>query len=60
MAIYGAAPADNDVVIATDGAMPGDAVLTARIGALDQRFRGALSFADILRRRRAAVAPSRP
>ncbi len=49
VAIYGAAPADNDVVIATDGAMPGDAVLTARIGALDQRFRGALSFAGCCR-----------
>ena len=57
VAIYGAAPADNDVVIAAEGAMAGDADLTARIGALDQRFRGALSFADILRLRRTPAAP---
>ena len=56
VAIYGAPPADNDVVIATEGAMPGDADLMARIGGLDQRFRGALPFADILRLRRTPVA----
>ncbi len=60
VAIYGAAPADNDVVIAMSGAMAADADLTARTGALDQRFAGSLSFADILRLRRTPVAPPRP
>ncbi|MCC6990797.1 MAG: fused MFS/spermidine synthase [Acidobacteria bacterium] len=51
VAIYGAAPADNDVVIATEGTMPGDDTLRARIGGLDARFGGVLSFAELLGRR---------
>ncbi len=52
VAVYRSTPAENDVVVATDGAMPSDDTLRARIGALDQRFHGALSFAEILGLRR--------
>jgi spermidine synthase len=48
VAVYRCPPADNKVVIATEGAMPTDADMRGRIGALDARFSGALSFADAL------------
>ena len=51
VAIYGSPGSDNKVVIATEGAMPADDDLRARIGALDGRFGGALAFADVLRNR---------
>lgn len=50
-AVYRSPPADNKVVIAVEGAMATDDELRARIGALDARFGGALSFADVLRNR---------
>jgi spermidine synthase len=52
VAVYRATPADNEVVIATEGAMPADEALRARIGALDTQFHGALSFTDLLGLRR--------
>jgi spermidine synthase len=60
VAVYRSTPAENDVVIATEGGMPADDALRARIGALDARFHGALSFADVLSLRRPEGAPSRP
>ena len=51
VAVYRSPPSDNKVVIATAGAMPTDDELRARIGALDARFGGALSFADVVRNR---------
>jgi spermidine synthase len=51
VAIYNCPPAENKVVIATEGAMPADDELRARIKALDARFGGALSFEDVLRNR---------
>jgi len=50
-AVYRCPPSDNRVVIATEGAMPTDDELRARIGGLDARFGGALSFAEVLRNR---------
>ena len=50
-AVYRCPPADNKVVIAVEGDMATDDELRARIGALDARFVGALSFADVLRNR---------
>lgn len=50
VAVYRSPPADNRVVIASEGGTTDDAV-RARIGALDARFDGALSFADVLRNR---------
>ncbi|PHY10554.1 MAG: hypothetical protein CK533_09385 [Acidobacterium sp.] len=50
-AVYRCLPSDNRVVIATEGAMPTDDELRARIGGLDARFGGALSFAEVLRNR---------
>jgi spermidine synthase len=47
-AVYRSSGADNKVVIATEGAMPGDDQLRARLDALDARFNGALSFAEVL------------
>lgn len=47
-AVYRCPPADNRVVIATADGMAPDDALRARIGALDARFAGALSFAEIL------------
>lgn len=49
--VYRCPPASNKVVIATVGALPTDALVHARIGALDPRFQGALSFADVVRNR---------
>lgn len=50
-AVYRSPPADNKVVIAVEGVMPTDDELRARVGALDQRFAGALSLAAALRNR---------
>ncbi len=47
-AIYRSPGSDNKVVIATEGAMPSDDELRGRIDALDARFGGALSFAEVL------------
>jgi spermidine synthase len=51
VAVYGAPPADNTVVIAAERGMPTDDELRGRVAALDARFGGALSFADVLRNR---------
>jgi spermidine synthase len=51
VAIYRSPPSDNKVVITTEGPMPTDDEVRGRVGALDARFAGALSFADILRNR---------
>lgn len=50
-AVYRCPPADNKVVIAAQGALATDDEVRARIGALDARFGGALSFAEVLRNR---------
>ena len=50
VAVYRCPPADNRVVIASEGGTTDDEV-RARVGALDARFGGALSFADVLRNR---------
>lgn len=50
-AVYRCPPADNTVVIAVSGDMPTDGEMQARIGALDARFGGALSFVELLRNR---------
>jgi spermidine synthase len=47
-AVYGVASGDNKVVIAAGGRTPADEDLRARTGALDARFGGALSFAELL------------
>lgn len=49
--VYRCPPADNKVVIATEGDLPTDDQMDARVAALDKRFRGALSFADVARNR---------
>jgi spermidine synthase len=51
VAVYRCPPADNKVVIAAEGGMPTDDEVHARIGALEERFGGALSLADVLRNR---------
>ncbi len=51
VAVYRSPPSDNKVVIAAAGAMPTDDELRARIGALDARFGGALSLAEVVRNR---------
>lgn len=50
-AVYRCPPADNKVVIAVEGVLASDDDVRSRIGALDKRFAGALSFAEILRNR---------
>lgn len=49
--VFRCPPSDNKVVIATEGALPTDADVRARIEALDARFGGTLSFAELLRNR---------
>lgn len=49
--VFRCPPSDNKVVIATEGALPTDADVRARIEALDARFGGTLSFADLLQNR---------
>ncbi len=50
-AVYLCPPSDNRVVIAAEGAMATDDEMRARIGALDARFGGSLSLAEVLRNR---------
>lgn len=49
--VYRCPPADNKVVIATEGGLASDDEVRARIAALDARFGGELSFAEVLRNR---------
>lgn len=51
VAVYRSRPSDDKVVIAAEGALPTDDEVRARIGALDARFGGALTFAEVLRNR---------
>jgi spermidine synthase len=51
VAVYRCPPSDNKVIIAADGGVAADDDVRARIGALDARFDGALSFAELLRNR---------
>jgi spermidine synthase len=51
VAVYRSPPSENKVIVAVAGAVPADDEIRARIGALDARFGGALSFADVLRNR---------
>lgn len=48
VAVYRCPPMDDKVAIAVEGRLPGDDEVRARIGGLDARFGGALSFADVL------------
>ena len=50
VAVYRSPPAENRVVIASGGGTT-DEEMRARIGELDARFGGALSFADVLQNR---------
>ena len=50
-AVYHCPPTDNKVVIAAEGALATDDELRARVAALDARFDGALSLAEVLRNR---------
>lgn len=49
--VFRCPPSDNKVVIATEGGLATDDELRARIEALDARFGGTLSFADLLQNR---------
>ncbi len=51
VAVYRCPPADNKVIIAAEGGLATDEDVRPRIDALDSRFGGALSFADVLRNR---------
>jgi spermidine synthase len=51
VAVYRSPPTDNKVVIASEGGMAMDDDVRTRIPALDERFGGTLSFADVLRNR---------
>ncbi|HEX6164034.1 MAG TPA: fused MFS/spermidine synthase [Vicinamibacterales bacterium] len=51
VAVYRNPPSENKVVIAKDGTVPTDPEMRARVDALDQRFGGTMSFADVLRNR---------
>ena len=51
VAVYRSPPSDNKVVIAAADAMPSDAELRARLGALEPRFGGALSLAEVIKNR---------
>lgn len=50
-AVYRCPPSDNKVVIATEGGLATDDEVRARADALDARFGGALSFAEVVRNR---------
>ena len=51
VAVYRCPPSDNKVVIAVEGGMAADEEVRARVAALDARFGGALSFAEVVRNR---------
>lgn len=51
VAVYRSPPSDNKVVIAAAAAMPTDDELRARLGALEPRFGGALSLAEVMKNR---------
>jgi len=51
VAVYRSPPSDNKVVIAAVGAMASDDDLRARVGALEARFGGALSLAEVMKNR---------
>ena len=51
VAVFRCPPSNNKAVIAAEGAVATDEDLRARIEALDARFGGTLSFADVLRNR---------
>jgi spermidine synthase len=51
VAVYRSPPSDNKVVIAVSDAMPSDADLRARLAALEPRFGGALSLAEVMKNR---------
>ena len=51
VAVYRSPPSDNKVVIAAAGAMPTDDELRVRLGALEPRFGGALSLAEVMKNR---------
>lgn len=60
VAVYRAPPAENEVVLASEGALPADQELRGRIDTLDARFHRALSFAELLGLRRpVAETPTR-
>ncbi|HEX8029018.1 MAG TPA: fused MFS/spermidine synthase [Vicinamibacterales bacterium] len=49
--VYRCPPSDNKVIIAGESGLASDEEVRARIGALDVRFGGALSFGDVLANR---------
>ena len=49
--VYRCPPSQNKVVVAVEGNLPTDDEVRSRVGALEARFGGALSFAEILRNR---------
>ena len=51
VAVYRSPPSDNKVVIAAAGAMPTEDELRTRVAALEPRFGGALSLADVMKNR---------
>ena len=51
VAVYRTPPSENKVVIAADGDGPTDDDIRGRIDALDKRFAGSMSFAEVLRNR---------
>jgi hypothetical protein len=51
VAVYRCPPTDDKVVVAAEGRLATDDEVRARIAALDARFGGTLSFAELLRNR---------
>lgn len=51
VAVYRCPPSENKVAIATESTMATDEEVRARVGGLDARFKGALSFAEIVKNR---------
>jgi spermidine synthase len=50
-AVYRCPPAENTIVVAAAGRMATDDDMRTRVGPLDARFGGALSFSDLLSNR---------
>jgi spermidine synthase len=51
VAVYRCPPADNKILVAAESGLATDDDIRSRIGALDARFEGTLSFAELLRNR---------